>query len=269
MYFVVEQSIASFNRSNAIMDGITHSISQRKWDKVGFLLADAAKTNHYLTNITRNLILHYACQFNAPLRTMMELSRTFPTSLDATDVYGRYPIHLAVSYGCSLDVIRFLIQRKPSGAGAQDAYGKTPLHYIGDLYGCYLNAFLHNYFDMIQFEDVVRDALLVVELLVKAAPQSINVEDEEEMNPIEYALLGASNIKVIKKMQKASRMEWRKQKMEKQRSDEGLANDDCDRLSETIENLHGGSLLLGKRRHHSHPCHTHNEHSAASAIASV
>ena len=46
-------------------------------------------------------------------------------------------------------------------------------------------------------------------LLIAAAPQSVNVEDRDEMNPIKHALLNISSIKVLKAMQRASRTDWR------------------------------------------------------------
>mmetsp|Transcript_21648 Transcript_21648/g.39736 ORF Transcript_21648/g.39736 Transcript_21648/m.39736 type:complete len:142 (-) Transcript_21648:51-476(-) len=92
------------------------------------------------------------------------------------------------------------------------------MHYAGD---CYANNFIDNYF--------------VVELLVEAAPQSVNIEDEDEMKPIEYALLNATHKKVIKMMQRASRSGWRKRKTEEHKSHEDLAKDVQGRSSPTTE----------------------------------
>ena len=44
---------------------------------------------------------------------------------------------------------------------------------------------------------------------------SRHIEDDEEMNPIEYALLNSTNIKLVKMMQRASRKQWRELVTEK------------------------------------------------------
>lgn len=51
--------------------------------------------------------------------------------------------------------------------------------------------------------------LQVVRLLKTAAPLSVNLEDNEEMNAIEYALLSDASLKVVKTMQRACRDDWR------------------------------------------------------------
>ena len=154
--------------------------------------------------------MHYACQFNAPLYVIAKLSARFP-SQDTADDRGRYPIHVAVANGCEPDVIQFLIRSNPKHPGHQDKSGKTPLHYAGE---CYAKSYADIHYLPQDYNEVNRRTLEVVEILVKAAPESANVEDEEEMNPIEYAVLNSSNITVVKLMQRASRKEWRRRSTE-------------------------------------------------------
>ena len=142
----------------------------------------------------------------------MILSKSFPMSMESTDDKSRYPIHVAVAYGCRMDVIKFFLQEKPDFANLQDSSGKTPMHYAGKSYS---TMYVNNYCNFPDISEVRRNTLEVVKLLVEAAPQSVNTEDEDDMNPIEYALLSSAHISIVKAMQRASRKEWKRQKEEK------------------------------------------------------
>jgi phosphosulfolactate phosphohydrolase-like enzyme len=56
--------------------------------------------------------------------------------------------------------------------------------------------------------------LQCVKLLKTAAPTSVNLEDNEGCNAIEYALENEIDIKVVKAMQRACRDDWRERKAE-------------------------------------------------------
>mmetsp|Transcript_11907 Transcript_11907/g.25743 ORF Transcript_11907/g.25743 Transcript_11907/m.25743 type:complete len:274 (+) Transcript_11907:79-900(+) len=203
-----------------------HSISEQDWDKVDrLLLSDNNKSmqdfielsssisSTVATTTIDDLVLHHACRYHAPLAIMSKLSTNFPSSIDTSDGTGRYPIHLAVASGCKPSVIRFLIQTNPTSAGLQDNSGKTPIHYAGE---CYTKTLIDDCFGFQDLDKLHRDTLLVAKLLLEAAPHSVNVEDKDEMNPIEYALLNSTHSKVIKRMQRASSEDWKKRKMEEQ-----------------------------------------------------
>lgn len=220
--------------SRAVNDDATlhNLISEQEWTSVDHLLTQSFKLRRSLSvnvslsssvTITDDLILHYALNFNAPLQIIMKLSSRFLSSMDAADACGRYCIHVAVASGCAPDVIKFFVQMRPKFVGLRDRLGKTPMHYAGEGYA---NKFVDNYFDFPDFREVHKNTTLqVVEILVKVAPQSVNIEDEDEMNPIEYALLTSTNIKVIKTMQRASLKDWRRRKPVECQSQEDLAKE--------------------------------------------
>ena len=56
--------------------------------------------------------------------------------------------------------------------------------------------------------------LQVVRLLKQAAPQSFNLEDEDERNAIEIAIESDVGIRVVKMMQRAARDDWRELKQQ-------------------------------------------------------
>jgi len=177
--------------------------------------------------ITSDIIIHFAARFQAPLRIIAMLSRKYPQSLSSSDVTGRYPIHVASKWGATPDVISYLIKTNPSVSGIPDCTGKTPMHYVGQ---CYLQNFDNTLYGC-------NDSMLqVVRLLRNAAPLSVNLEDDEGMNAIEYALASDADLKVIKTMQRACRDDWR----ERSKINKSI-DDDSDDEDATAK--------LGRRRH--------------------
>ena len=70
------------------------------------------------------------------------------------------------------------------------------MHYAGEFYA---KNFIDDCFDLPAFNGDMHHIMHhVVEPLIEAAPQSFSIEDEDEMNPIKYAMLNATNIKVVK-----------------------------------------------------------------------
>jgi len=157
----------------------------------------------------------------------------YPQSLSSSDITGRYPIHVAAKWGATPDVIAYLIKTNPSVAGVPDSTGKTPMHYVGEWYLQHFDNALYSRDDSM---------LQVVRLLRNAAPLSVNLEDGEGMNAIEYALASDANLKVIKTMQRACRDDWR----ERSKSNKCLIDDNegDDAAAEQTP------PQLGRRRHH-------------------
>jgi len=151
--------------------------------------------------VTRELIIHHACSHRAPKDILLSLSSKYWKSLYHADSNGRFPIHVAAINGAGPDTISFLINANSASAGIKDALGKTPLHYVCEEFlrknkgsnslRCHQNMFW------------------TVGLLIKSAPSSVNVEDNDEMNPIELAIDSGAHVGIIKEMQKASRKCWR------------------------------------------------------------
>lgn len=158
--------------------------------------------------VTPEIIIHFAARFQAPLRTISTLAQHFPISLESPDATGRYPIHVAAKWGAMPDVIQFLLRSNLTAAGVQDSLGKTPMHYIAEFYSV-------NYSPRkAQILPMQESMLQAVKLIKTAAPQSVNLEDNEGCNAIEYALENEIDIKVVKAMQRACRDDWRERKAE-------------------------------------------------------
>lgn len=167
--------------------------------------------------IDENNILHFACRFNAPLSTIKLLASKYPKSLVTPDAIGRFAIHVASKYGASPLVIHFLICENFAASGVPDDAGKAPIHYVAQYYE-------RNYTGLSK-KELNENLLQVVRLFKASAPESFNLEDNEECNAIEYALESNMDIKVVKAMQRAARDDWRDLKKKHGLPHEQIARD--------------------------------------------
>lgn len=154
--------------------------------------------------VTRDLIIHHACLHRAPVCVLRSLASKYYKSLYYANKRGRYPIHVAALNGADSGILSFLINRNVAATGIKDTFGKTPLHYICENY-------LTNNMDGNSLE-TQQNMFCAIGLLIKSAPFTVNIEDNEEMNPIEYAIASGAHIGIIKEMQKASRFSWNARK---------------------------------------------------------
>lgn len=145
---------------------------------------------------------------------------------------------IACAWGASPATIQFLIDEHPVAASIQDNEGKAPIHHL-------CQSFVLNYQDAsIMSQDTslmstsVTDSMLsIVDMLKTAAPHSFNLEDNDEMNAVEYALLSESDIKVVKIIQRACRDDWRERKKETDASHDAL-QDDLQRIQMDLRSQH-------------------------------
>lgn len=171
------------------------------------------------TNIRlpKDHILHLACQHQAPPRVIELLVQRFPQSVSTAENKGRYPLHIACAKGLKPAVINFLIKSHPGCCGIQDSYGKSPLHYVCESYAYNFRTNPSN-----SYRCPDNSVHSVIELLLKEAPESSNVEDLYRMNAIEYAIDSDTPLDTIKMMQNASKETWRTA----QRTNPGLRHED-------------------------------------------
>jgi hypothetical protein len=213
---------------------VARLLSQRLWILLETLLTSTSSSAILIDDpslphaVTSDIIIHFAARLQAPLRIISLLSRMYPQSLASSDIFGRYPIHVACKWASTPDIIAYLIKTNPSVVGVPDAIGKVPMHYVGEFYLQHFNHTLYNRDDSM---------LQVVRLLKTASPQSVNLEDNEGMNAIEYALESNVNLKVIKTMQRACRDDW----IERSKRNNSIDGDDNAASCQKPQ--------LGRRRH--------------------
>jgi hypothetical protein len=180
-------------------------ICKKRWDAVMVVLSssDANIEIDEKGYINEENILHFALRFHANLQVVKLLSMRFPKCVKKPDLSGKFCTHVAAKYSAHPNVMAYIISLNPAAAGCPDSQGKCPIHYVAEFYVKH-GARYH--------DDVDYEMLEVVRLLKKEAPQSFNVEDDDECNPIEYAIANDAEIRVIKMMQRTARDDWREMK---------------------------------------------------------
>jgi len=140
-------------------------------------------------------LLHAVVRYNPPLHILDTMILAHVDALEGQDCLGRTPLHVACGSGAEAQLIKSLVKAFPGACDIQDEDGRLPLHLACDT-------------DCVLFEgDQTPRApppIDVVKVLLSGSMQSVLVEDEDEMNPIEYAIVSDLNIKIVKLLQKAS-----------------------------------------------------------------
>jgi len=186
-------------------------IAQQDWDAVREVLSTESGKDALRSGISSLGIdgaLHFACRFHPPLDVIVSIAEVFPGAVLHCDKAGRYPLHIAAKWGASPLVLRFLVEEEPSVCAIQDETGRTPLHHICRSYG-------RNYSVRKNDGRTLKEALLeVVRGLCKASPATVNLEDEEDMTALEYAIESDLDMKVVRTMQKACEKDWKQRRQE-------------------------------------------------------
>jgi len=191
-------------------EALSRLIMKRNWDAVSLVLTSTSSDEEIEidTNgaINQDNILHFALRFHAPLHIVELLSNRYPECLNKPDGTGKFCTHVAAKYSAPPEVMAFVISKNPAAAGCPDNHGKCPIHYVAEFYSKHCIRYQDQYMTT---EELMVE---VVRLLKKAAPQSFNLEDEDERNPIEIAIENDVDIRVVKMMQRTARDDWREMK---------------------------------------------------------
>ena len=127
-------------------------------------------------------LLHVALQFDAPSSVITQITHSMHSSVLHRDGKDRLPLHIAINKARS-SMISHLIRLNPKACTHKDDKGKLPLH------RCFDKKVLRT-FKSDQLTDTV-------EKLVNVSPETLMVEDQNEMCPIELAILSAAPMETI------------------------------------------------------------------------
>mmetsp|Transcript_14284 Transcript_14284/g.30108 ORF Transcript_14284/g.30108 Transcript_14284/m.30108 type:complete len:336 (-) Transcript_14284:108-1115(-) len=158
-------------------------------------------------NLSPMEVVHFACRFNPPRTIIRHLASLYPDGVTCPDNMGRLPLHHAVKWGASYRLLCFLLEKDKSAASVKDISGKTPLHLLCEKY---VDAYDANNIEEISVEESMLGA---AKLLVNAAPNTVNIGDNDEMTPIEYAIRSGCPFKVVRFLQKSSESSWKSLKL--------------------------------------------------------
>ena len=144
-------------------------------------------------------LLHAVVRCKPPLAIVANMMEICPDLPATRDCLGRTPLHVAAGSAAAPELIKLIAHAHPASCDATDEDGKTPLHFACDS-SCELFEDDSAVMQMISRE-VCHDT---IRALLSESLHAATIEDMDEMNPIEYAIMSDAQMKTIKLLQKAS-----------------------------------------------------------------
>ena len=146
-------------------------------------------------------MLHAIVRHDPPITLLSEMIKLHPSALFATDCLGRTALHVAAGSCTSLDTIKLLIMTYPHACNIQDGDGRTALMIACDS-SCV----------MFQDTNIERGPpdFQVIRTLLSGSKQSVLLEDCDETDAIECAILSDASVEVVKLLQKVKQNQLKK-----------------------------------------------------------
>jgi ankyrin repeat protein len=151
-------------------------------------------------------------QRNAPLDIVAFIIKICPEMLSSSDCFNRTPLHVAAGSKSSSPLLLKLIAcAYPAACVARDRDGKTPLHYACDSSS--------GLFDEEDEEDDDDQSLVssasakeeratpshgAIAAILSESMAAAMIEDEDEMSPVEHAIISGASLKTVKMLQSAA-----------------------------------------------------------------
>ena len=206
----------SVNQLMKYVDIVLNSIHHQDWATLNQVAAEQELFKMISEHIQKcdefhgMTLLHAVVKYHPPLHILDAMIDAHGDALKGQDCVGRTPLHVACGSGVDDMIIRRLVKAYPQACDLPDEDGRLPLHLACDT-------------DSVLFEgdDTQRapPSFETVRTLLSGSLQSVLVEDEDDMSPIEYAIVTGANIKVVKFLQKASMTLRRKDAAQTRKAD--------------------------------------------------
>eukprot|EP00985_Skeletonema_marinoi_P020287 scaffold12004_cov89-Skeletonema_marinoi.AAC.2 len=185
-------------------------IEAREWEKFrSFTLEPSPAHFRARTNVIAQTpecygmtLLHAAAKCNPPPELVLDMIEICPDLLAARDCLGRTPLHVAAGSGVAPILIQILAHVYPSACDVQDVDGKTPLHFACDS-SSVLFEDDHNNESATHLwaQQPCHDA---IRALLSGSLAAATIEDSDEMNPVEHAIMSNASLKTVKLLQNAA-----------------------------------------------------------------
>jgi len=130
---------------------------------------------------------------------VLDMIAICPDLLAARDCLGRTPLHVAAGSAADPRLIKILAHVCPPACDVQDVDGKTPLHFACDS-SCELFEDDHNN-ESATPRPPCHDAICA---LLSESLAAATIEDADEMNPLEHAIMSNASLKTVKLLQNAA-----------------------------------------------------------------
>jgi ankyrin repeat protein len=189
---------------------LSNLIGRRKWNSVQKRLqskeAEPKDGDTDMMNVgnSQETILHVICRKNPPLSIIELILQIYPTTVSKLNRNQQYPLHVAAQCGASPEIIKCLSESFPDAVDHADEEGKTPLHLTCESYASTYRAAKSPDGALVSMQDAM---IKTVDLLNK--PSVVNLEDEEGMTALEYAIDTNADLRIVKNIQRACERSWR------------------------------------------------------------
>lgn len=157
-------------------------------------LAGAVAACSQLNGMT---LLHAIVRYDPPLDIVARMIEFCPHMPAAKDCLQRTPLHVAAGLKASASLLDLLASAYPAACDAQDEGRKTPLHFVCDS-SCVL-------FEDDLFEnDNSIPSHEAVEVLLSYSFHAAILKDDEDMIPLEHAILSNAELRTVRLLQNAA-----------------------------------------------------------------
>ena len=180
-------------------------IDRRNWELFqSIALSDPAAFQAIANTINNSpefngmTLLHAVVRCNPPLDVVAKMVDICPDQLAAKDCLGRTPLHVAAGSSAEPRLIKLIANAYPASCDATDEDGKTPLHFACDS-SCEL--FEDDDANRSMSREVCHDT---VSALLSESLHAATIEDLDEMNALEYAIMSDAGLRTVKLLQHAS-----------------------------------------------------------------
>ena len=145
-------------------------------------------------------LLHAVARCNPPLDIVAKMIKLCPEQPAVKDCLGRTALHVAAGSAAAPKVIKLIAHACPTSCDATDVDGKTPLHFACDV-TCKLFEGDSDSIPTAVPRKVCHDT---IRALLSESIHASTIEDIDEMNALEYAIMSDAELKTVKMLQKAS-----------------------------------------------------------------
>ena len=202
-------SILATTMSSSI-GGILELLVLQDWQTFrAFVLSSPALFRHIscavsaCSELNGMTLLHAAVRYNPPLDIIAQMIRLCPDMPAAKDCLDRTPLHVAAGSKASASVLKLLAHACPAACDVQDEEGCTPLHVACDS-SCVLFDDDHDKDENDTSKQPPNHESVAV--LLSYSILAATLEDDEEMTPLEHAIMSDASMKTVKLLQSATRV---------------------------------------------------------------
>ena len=168
------------------------------------LFRNIASTISACSELNGMTILHAAVRYNPPLDMVAQIIRLCPQMTAARDCLGWTPLHVAAGSKTSASLIKLIALACPAACDVQDEEGKTPLHFACDSSCVLFKDHNHNNDENDASTSNQPPNHESIRALLSYSIHAATLEDDEEMTPLEHAIMSDASLKTVKLLQHAT-----------------------------------------------------------------